>query len=64
MSEVDEEIAADGWAIDRKHNLQFLFVLDREHRVLSLLQVLEEVSAVTESVVLAGAVFPNVPSNP
>jgi hypothetical protein len=62
MSEEEEGITPDGWAIDRKLNLQFLFVLDRGHRVISLLQILEEVSVVTQSVVLAGAVFPNVPS--
>lgn len=55
----DDILAPDGWIIERLETVQWAFILDRSHRVLNLV---DSESTVVESVVLAGVLFPNIPS--
>lgn len=63
MSDTEDCLQPDGWIFERDRGLHSPFIVDNEHRIMSLLNVDEEGASIVEVVVLSGAIFPNVPSN-
>lgn len=63
MSDEEEHLTPEGWVIERERHLCCPFIVDKEHRILNMLKVIDEESAIVESVVISGSIFPNIPSN-